>query len=174
MLPSWDTACGRSGITKDTQRSQLLHTVKALAARQTALSPEARIRPKALSFTPIIQRGPGGSIPFLSCLTSWKIMSAWPCSARTGRAWPGVERQDACGARRNDPKQQYFIQALARRVFRGQLPDDERRGQYSAHDYAPVLDRVGTAFIFCCRLVSISNTRHWIPYWRRTEAMLCF
>lgn len=77
---------------KTTQRSQLLHTVKALAARQTALTRGSESRLKALSFTPIIQRGdPEEVFPFLVLFNQLeeRFMSAWPCSARTGRAWPG-------------------------------------------------------------------------------------
>ena len=101
-------------------------------------------------------------------------MSAWPCSARTGRAWPGCRTAEhACGARRNDPEAAVFYSgARPTGVFRGQLPDDERRG----HRLCPVSGsarvRIRTenrVSSFCCRLASISNTRHWIHSWRRAE-----
>ena len=105
---------------KTTQRSQLLHTVKALAARQTALTRGSESRLKALSFTPIIQRGdPEEVFPFLVLFNQLEEDYVGVALFRPdGSGVAGVLNGKAhVVPAETIRKQQYFIQALARRGF---------------------------------------------------------
>lgn len=105
---------------KTTQRSQLLHTVKALAARQTALTQGSESRLKALSFTPIIQRGdPEEVFPFLVLFNQLEEDYVGVALFRPdGSSVAGVlNGKTHVVPAETIRKQQYFIQALARRGF---------------------------------------------------------
>ena len=105
---------------KTTQRSQLLHTVKALAARQTALTRGSESRLKALSFTPIIQRGdPEEVFPFLVLFNQLEEDYVGVALFRPdGSSVAGVlNGKTHVVPAETIRKQQYFIQALARRGF---------------------------------------------------------